>query len=229
MKEKDYAIRWFNTCFYPKYRKARAVLYEERILPRLREQEITFFTPWGPRYNWQERGLEIKKADKELKAIRLLTAILNHFQVNMPGKVFKWIFLGADLYGVKINKLPVEVVQAYFLNLENILRQLLPGSEFILWSEFEQDVEQYRAEVGKNFRKYITPEVMERAKKTSEQIENAGDWKRYLVERVAEAMFMEDIFRPIKISCAPRYKDDIVDYELPRLYFVPERLHAPWL
>jgi len=56
-----------------------------------------------------------------------------------------------------------------------------------------------------------------------------GDPKEYLVERLAEAMFIETTLHPIKISCVARHKDDKVDWELPRLYFLPERLHAPWL
>jgi len=229
MREKEYAIRWFVNNFFPKYRKARAMFFEEKILPRLRGQEVTLFTPWGPRYAWKERGLVIKPQDKEFKVIKLFSVMFHELQTNMPGKKFNWIFLGADLYGLKINNLPAEVVYKYFLNLEGSLKKILPEAEFILWSELSQEAEVYRREVEQNFGKYITPEVIKRAEKTAKHLVDAGNPREYLIERVAEAKLMEELFRPIKISCAPRHKDDVVDYELPRLYFAPEKLLSPWL
>ncbi len=41
MKETDAAVRWFDTVCYPQHSVARAVRYEDGVLPRLREAEIT--------------------------------------------------------------------------------------------------------------------------------------------------------------------------------------------
>jgi len=229
MKESDAGVKWFNTIFYPQKKTGRAVRYENGVLPRLRKKDVTLFTPWGPRYSWENRGAVIQEDDKEIEVLNFLVALLGEFRQNMPDKNFRWIFLGADLYGTRINNLPVEVVTNYFNSFTKWLRQLLPIADFLIWSQLDSVAKEYRREVRTNFDDLISYTILSRANSTARAMGKNSSAKDYLVERLAEATFIERALKPIKISCVARHKDDDVDWELPRLYFLPERLHAPWL
>lgn len=229
MKEQDAGVKWFNTVFYPQKKTGRAVRYEDGILPRLREKEITLFTPWGPRYSWESRGAVIQDGDREVEVLNFLVVLLGELRQNMPDKNFRWVFLGADLYGTRINNLPVEVVARYFDSLVQWLPRVLPMAEFQLWSQLDSVAEEYRREVRANFDNLVSYSILSRANQTARAMGRNSSAKEYLVERLAEAMFIERTLKPVKISCVARHKDDDVDWELPRLYFLPERLHAPWL
>lgn len=229
MKEMDTGVKWFNTIFFPQRKTARAARYEDGVLPRLREKDITLFTPWGPRYGWEDRGTVIQEGDKEVEVLSVLTKLLGELQQNMPDKSFRWVFLGADLYGTRINNLPDEVVARHFDSLALRLNRVVPSAEFLLWSELDNIAEEYRREVCADFDSLISHSILTRAHQTAHAMGRNSSAKEYLVERLAEAMVIEHTLKPIKISCVARYKDDDVDWELPRLYFLPERLHAPWL
>lgn len=229
MKEKDAGVKWFNTIFYPQKKTGRAVRYEDGILPRLREKEITLFTPWGPRYSWESRGEDIKEGDDEVEVLNFLAALIGELRQNMPDKTFHWVFLGADLYGTRINNLPVEVVKNYFDSLAQWLPRVLPTAEFRLWSQLDSTVEEYRQEVRADFDNLVSYNILSRANKTALAMGRNSSAKEYLIERLAEAIFIERTLKPIKISCVGRHKDDEVDWRLPRLYLIPGHLHAPWL
>lgn len=228
MREQDAGVKWFNTQFYPTRKTGRAVRLEDGVLPRLREEEITLFTPWGPRYSFESRGVTMREGDKEVEALKFLAMLLRELQQNMPGKTFRWLFLGADLYGTRINSLPCEVVADYFASLEEWLQRLLPLATFQRWSQRDDEAEPYRQAVRENFAELVRPSVIARANLTAHAMGRNSSAREYLVERVAEAILIEETLRPIKISCVGRHKDDGVDGDLPRLYFLSERLHAPW-
>lgn len=227
MKEQDLGVRWFNTVFYPQRKTARAVRYEGCVLPRLRENEVTLFTPWGPRYYWQERGTEIGPNDKEVEVLTFFSRMLKEWRENMPGKKFTWLFLGADLYGTRINGLPEEPVGLYFENLRWWLAEILPLAEFRLWSEFDQEAAPLRERVGADLHQRLSRLIIDRARRTSRVMGGAAE--TYLTERLTEADLIETLYRPIKVSAVGRHKDAEVDGSLPRLYFLPETLWAPWL
>jgi hypothetical protein len=229
MREQDAGVKWFNTVFYPQRKTGRAVRYEDGVLPRLRAREVTLFTPWGPRYGWEKRGAVIRKEDKETQALNFLAGLLREWECKMPDKTFRWVFLGADLYGTRINNLPGESVSNYFTSLAEWLTKVLPAAEFRLWSESSDAAEKYRRIIRKNFEAFVDFDLLLRANRTARVMRRGGDPREYLVERLAEAMFVEEILHPIKISCVARRKDDKVDWDLPRLYFLPEPLQAPWL
>ena len=234
MKEQDTGVKWFNTVFYPGKKTGRAVGYEDKILPRLREQHVTLFTPWGPRYDWETRGSAIREGDKEIEALDFLITIFQEWDRNMPDKNFQWIVLGADLYGTRINKLPSDAVAQYFVSLQErltISAQILPQMTmmFRLWSEFDECAQEHRDYVRTRIDGMLSCQLIHRAVLTAGAMQRGGDPMEYLVERIAEAMLIEKIFRPIKISCVGRHKDNEVDRDLPRLYFVPEALHSPWM
>lgn len=229
MKELDAGVKWFNTDFFPQKRTQKAQRYEDGVLPRLREPTITMFTPWGPRYNWQNRGVIIQERDKEVETLTYLVELFEEIRSNMPGKKFRWVFLSADLYGTHVNNLPTDAVDDYFASLGQWLNQLLPVAEFRLWSEFDQEAEAFRQKAREDFNRFISLELFARAIQTAQAMKRGSDPKVYLIERLAEAMLIEQILRPIKLSCVGREKDNEVDCELPRLYFLPECLRAPWM
>lgn len=230
MKEVDPGVKWFRTVWYPENKTGRSPLFEDRVLPRLRQEEVTLFTPWGPRYGWESRGLVIQQGDKEMEVLNFLAAMFGKWKQNMPGKVFNWLFLGADLYGTRINNLPEEVVRDYFSSLNKRLMEILPTAKFRLWSKFDKTAETYRQTAEANFDKYINRSFFLRTVQTAKAIGGDEDTARaYIIERMAEAELVNDLFQPIKVSCVARGKDDVVDRELPRLYLLPENLHAPWM
>jgi hypothetical protein len=231
MKEADAGVKWFRTAFFcrDKYRAGRPVRYEDNggVLCRLRFNNITLFTPWGPRYDWKNRGVEIKSGHREVTVLNFLAQMFNELRTNMPGKNIRWLFLGADLYGARINCLPVSAVGEYFASLAEWLRIALPESEFRLWSEFDKLAEVHRQYARNNFSKLVPNGFLAVAAETAKRF--GSDPKIYIVERLAEARLMEELFRPIKISLVGRGKDHKVDADLPRLYLLPKELHAPWL
>ena len=227
MREQDLGVKWFNTVFYPREKTARAARYEEGVLPRMRENEVRLFTPWGPRYYWQERGTDIDEDDKEIEVLDFFSRMLARWQENMPGKKFTWLFLGANLYGTRINKLPEEPVNDYFTSLRLWLAGILPQAEFHLWSEFDLTAQPLREKIRPDLKNRLTYTIFDRALNASAKM--GGQVEDYLTERLTEAEIIETLYRPIKISAVGRHKDDGVDGNLPRLYFLPERLWAPWL
>lgn len=229
MKEQDGGVKWFNTVFYPTRKTGRAIRYEDGILPRLHERRITFFTPWGPRYDWEKRGVAIHDDDKEVKTLNFLASLLDNFRENMLNKEFCWIFLGADLYGTRINKLPDEVVANYFNNLALWLDRVLPVAEFNLWSKYNDEAEEYRQKARVSLGNLVSDSIIFRAGQTARVMGRGSSAKEYLVERLAEAMLVEKLYKPVKISCVGREKDTQVDGELPVLYLLPENLRKPWM
>lgn len=198
-------------------------------MPRLRKQHINLFTPWGPRYSWQARGAVIKENDKEVETLEFCRKSLDELLEHMPTKNFRWMFLGADLYGTRLNGLPEEEIGDYFTSLSGWLAALLPEVEFRLWSEFDEMAEPYREQVRANFNQFARPELLLRTTQTAQAMGRDSDPREYLTERLAEALLIESLLEPIKVSCVMRHKDDHVDADLPRLYIVPEDLTAPWM
>ncbi len=229
MKETDQGVKWFNTIYYPNNKVFGAVHYEDRVLPRLRKNKVVLFTPWGPRYSSAERGVEIESQGKEIEVLRFLSDMIACWKARMGEKEFSWIFLGADLYGTRINPLNKESISDYFEWLRLWLSDLIPEATFRLWSEFDIKAEAYRQEVVNNFDSLSNPGLLERAERTAKAMGFGSSGKDYLVERFAEATLMEEKFEPIKISCVHPSKDATVDLKLPRLYLLPDKLLAPWL
>ena len=229
MKEADEGVKWFYTDFLRRTKTAGSVRMEDGVLPRLRKSDINLFTPWGPRYSWETRGPEIREGDKEVETLVFLQSVFGAMTKNMPDKQFHWVFSGADLYGTRLNGLPEEVVSGYFGSLEAWLSRLLPRVEFRYWSEFDLEAEPYRCRVRADFCRYVDKELLRRTAQVARAMGKGSDPKAYLVERVAEALLIEEQLKPIKISCVRKEKDAVVDANLPRLYLVPERLTAPWM
>lgn len=232
MKEQDGAVKWFNCEFYPRHKVMNAVLYHEKVLPRLRQDEVTFFTPWGARKEHARFCGERVKAsilcgvDPEYATLMFLAGLYREICEGLAPKRVRWILLGADLYATRINHVYPEWVDGYMKHLEAWVKQEMPSAEFYHWSTFDQVAEHYREIARDNLCTLIGLSTRERAERTAQYM--GGNADEYLVERIAEALFVEHHFHPIKISLVPKHKDAKVDCELPRLYLVPEKLRAPW-
>jgi hypothetical protein len=224
-------MKWFQCEFYPQRKTARAMNFEgkEGVLGRFAQAEINLFTPWGPRYDWETRGTTIKPADKEILLLQFLAGIRAELEQNMPDRRFQWQFLAADLYGLRINGLPWEVVEDYYASLDQALAGYLPGAELLRWSQLDDEAERYRRAIRENFTMEFDRSLVARAIKTAQAMGRGGDAMAYLVERLAEARLVNDRWQPVKVSCVGRHKDQGVDGPLPVLYLVPEDLHAPWM
>lgn len=232
MSEQDLFVKWIRTEFHPKNRAARAVLFEEMIIPRFREDVITLFTPWGPRYGWKNRGVMIAENDSEYRLLTHLAGLYDQIRNRAEGRQIDWVFLAADLYGTRINDLPADIVSEYFANLERVIALVLPIARFEYWSDYDVTASVYRQAIKSAIESMfcqIDENLFKRAKTTASKFQESGDPTDYLIERATEAILIEEKYHPIKISCAPRHKDDKVDLNLPRLYVVPENLMAPWL
>lgn len=227
--DSDQGIKWFNCSFYPTHKVCRAHRLEDGVVPRLRQEDIFLFSPWGPRYSFEERGRIIRPEDKEVRALHFLANLQDELRQNLPNRRWRWLFLGADLYGTRINNLPSDAVSEYFSSLEEWVRKLIPNAEFRLWSDYDEETEEYRRVAREHLREWVSTGVRQRAQLTAARMGRGGDPAEYLIERLAEAMLIEERYQPIKVSVVDRAKDAEVDHDLPRLYFVPADLHAPWL
>ena len=231
MKEEDCLVKYFINVIYPGRKKGTAIGFEDGIIPRLRKDHINFFTPWGPRYSWKERGVTINEDDKEIQLLKLFSLFLEELKsIKTIKKKINWIFLGADIYGYKINNIPEDVVKEYFSSLKYWLKQIIPESEFKLWSEFNYLSKFLRSDVSNFLTKDNWVRLDKRNKKSNISLNPImGSTKDYIFERLLEAYLIECLYQPVKISCAPSYKDWILDLDLPRLYITPSHLQVPWL
>ncbi len=202
-KEKDPGVKWFNVEFYPENYSGHAVHYHERdgVLDRLRQPTVTFFTPWGPRYSWERRGTEILPEHKEMQTLQHLANLFEQMKNNMPRKQWRWVFVGADLYGTRINKLPEEAVFAYFESLKRRLGEMIPEAEFHLWSTYDAQVEEKRRLIReKGLRELIPGNVLLGAQLVAGKGAFTGSAMDYLVERIAEAQLVEELFHPATLE-----------------------------
>lgn len=216
---------WFHSQLFPAMSCGRPTRYENGVLPRLAEPKVTVFIPWGPRYAWRERGVSIQGNDKEVVTLRRLAHIQRQLSSHMPATKWDWFFLAADLYGFRLNHLEPAIVKDYFGSLSEWLPKLIPDAKLRYWSEFDEQAKPVRDQLAKE---PISLSLLSRAEQTAER-GGFGNAKNYLIERMTEARLIEELYRPIKMSLAPKHKDVGVDGNLPCIYMVPKTLQAPWL
>lgn len=243
MKEEDEGIKWFTTEFYPENKVARAVRFEDGVLSRLRKKVITLFTPWGFRYKYHVRDIYISKDDKEVQLLQFFAKTLRELRENMRGREWRWAFLAADSYATRINGEREEIcVIKYFQELNRWFKEIMPENTILAkWSVYDygESAIEYRQKVENNFSNYVSQTSFKRRLSATEKLNKEEiicvggrieeSARAYCVERITEALWIEEMFHPIKISAARRDKDDGLDGNLPRLYIVPEKLQAPWL
>ena len=99
------------------------------------------------------------------------------------------------------------------------------------WSEYDSIADPYREAMNETLSMGLCQfdgGLLQRAEATTGKMQRNSSPIAYLVERAVEAMVIEKMYQPIKLSCVARHKDDKIDLDLPRLYIVPEELTAPW-
>lgn len=216
---------WFRNNYHH-YRRARAERFDDGIIPRLEAGQIKFFTPWGPRYDYQIRGEEVLQEHAEERLLEFLAAWLKSWPEEHAANI-SWIFLAADSYGTEVNKLPSTVVENYFRSIRTRVDfHFGSKAQFVYWSQLREVAMPYRKTAELRHLPLLNPEILKRAERIAAR--RGGDAKQYLIERMAEALYMEAIHKPIKVSCASRQDDGGIDLNLPRLYIVPNILHRPW-
>jgi hypothetical protein len=218
-----------------------------RILVSSEDKPLVLFTPWGPPYN--KEGLNLNNSP-EVKSIKWLAEIAELFNAHRVS--IKWIFLAANVYGTEINRLgslngspriKEEVVERYFFNLKKPIVVYIRHDAGTLetWSQIRS---RYRAVYNLIQQEYTEEKVkqlisesrLKEMTRTAQLINRLNSREEaevmaigYLQERICEALLVEEIWHPIKISLASKKNDEVVDMELPRLYLVSKELQTPWL
>jgi len=209
-------------------------VYPEKILTRVARARLTnsplaIFTPWGPPY-----GLRQEITQEELCILKRFREVGNFFKKKQIP--FVWLIMGADLYGTEVNpeRIPQEVVDSYFANLEEAVSQASTEFTFKKWSQIRQENMQIYSRLSQQYDEEkimgVLPKgVVDRAQATAQKMSGPETAMAYLRERILEAIIIENLCSPIKVSLAPKDKDTAVDMELPRLYLVPPALRTPWV
>ncbi len=206
-------------------------VFPESIIKRLMEQEKpTLFIPWGVRNTPYFGGKEREAMDQ----IDMVKKILQKRNIEPIIRL-----MPADLYALEVNsKLKPENVMSYFDQVKKEGEKR--GYTVTPWSQIRWDNQEAYTALSSQFTDDILQETLPNtvienatraAKKNSgfteeNEIESAAF--RYLRERICEATIVESLWQPVKLSMAPKNKDNVVDMELPRLYVLPDYLVLPW-
>lgn len=218
-----------------------------RILIASEDKPLILFTPWGPPYN--KNGFNFNNGP-EVRTLKRLSKIAELFSTH--GVSIRWKFLCADIYGTEINKLgsldglsrvKEDVTDKYFHALRHPASHFFRNANetFERWSEVRTKYQAAYLLLKQEYtngkiKQLISESLLGQMTHTARLI-NRLDSKeeaeimalRYLQERISEALLIEEIWHPIKISLAPRKRDEVVDMGLPRLYLIPPELQTPWL
>jgi hypothetical protein len=199
---------------------------------------ITFFTPWGPRYN--NTRTTITESDPEcatLFEMKEFFALLKSKGYAVVSKL-----MPADSYGLEVNSLPVAQVDNYFSSLKDVATSILSDVtlkiDFRRWSEMAQSCGQeyanLKSKISNNFDVWVSSTEYNAAVKSA-RFFNPRDAeqsaKRYCIERVVEASVIsnggaaEDL---IKLSLVRKEKD-LIDKVFKTLYVISNDVRAPWL
>lgn len=206
-------------------------VFPERIIERLMQPAIvTLFIPWGVA-EWRNIGTRERSAMDAIDAVRArlgCRAIANRV-VLMP----------ADLYATEVNgKLKADAVTAYFDSVTEEAQDR--GYTVMPWSVIRSgNNERYRQLASdltpEKIEEMISPSVTNKAYEAAKRNSGYTDEDSirassfaYLRERISEAVIIEETLAPIKLSMAPKNKDNDVDMSLPRLYILPDELVLPW-
>ncbi len=203
-----------------------------RILKaRTTQDPLVLFVPWGVR----PIGELGQNEGRVMSRVQALQRILEDKRVKT-----NVVIMPADLYATEVNnQVDTETAQNYFGQVSDTAANY--GFNIKPWS----DIRSENIQMYLSLKNALTEEEIRRlltGHKVSEAIAAASrrsgydrqeDIKRaafaYLRERIAEALIVEKIFAPVKVSAVAKNKDNEVDMNLPRLYIIPEREQFPWL
>jgi len=222
---------------YLKEREIQPVVKQEEILSLLftakkKGTAIPFFSPWGPRY--KKNSPIINDEDLEIKTLQEIRSLFAG--IKSKGYEIDFVLMPADLYGTTINNLSSLFVRQYFNSLrERAVSNLGDVCTLCVkpWSAFKREREvkyiTLREKIEAEFSTFISDAQFEKAFETAKVFNPAnayGSAWNYCVERVIEALLIEEIYSPIKLSLVRKEKDDL-DGPLKRMYMIKNK--APWL
>ncbi|MBU1201710.1 MAG: hypothetical protein KJ583_06490 [Nanoarchaeota archaeon] len=212
---------------YLESKKIDEPVFSDRIKSQLSDSYqgvLNLFVPWGPKYNYVEKGITVGLPEKQ--TIAELKCLVDFFKENNYKPNLFLMF--ADSYGTEINSLPVDVVKGYFSNLEKYVGDSLDCKP--LWWSKIKDSKRYfelKNDVEKNFFDYVDKDVYEDNLMTAKKFKGGADSaKIYSLERVTEGLLIEELYSPIKLSLVKKEKDAL-DGPLKRLYVIESR--KPWM
>jgi len=217
---------------YLKYQAIQAPVYAEKIrerllLSRTNDNELIVFSPWGPKYSGE---MDLIPETKTLEEVR------ERLKFAQNKLKTRYLLMPADLYGTEINRLSESAVKGYFERLSQLTYQILGETTSVSikpWSEIRSENYSRYEELLRKFTAEFDSQVGEDEYRKAIRIskifgsENpAESARRYCLERLIEAVLIDELFSPVKLSLVKKEKD-ILDGPLPRIYIISNR--APWL
>lgn len=206
-------------------------VFPEIIMARLMNGEpLTLFVPWGVRDT-------AKIGQRERLAMNTLESFACMLHEN--GVNTQIVIMPADIYALEINKkISPLIVSEYFTQVTDESRNrgfiVMPWSQIRYENQTLYDqisLEMTQEHIATLISLPVRMKAYEAALRNS-GFQDAASIQRsaytYLRERICEAIIVEETLKPIKVSMAPKNKDNDVDMSLPRLYILPEKLILPW-
>ena len=225
-----YAMQYFNAVQTAK--PAREEEAKKRFLEsRFTNDVVNLFVPWGVRPEGEpilETGI--------LDTYQSLKEILQNKGIN--AQIF---IMPADIYVTEVNNaVDPESAARYFkyIKEQSTLRDFMVKP----WSEIRnENMQRYQQIASQLDDKTIVsvvenPTIIQKAfasaKRRSGNFTNRSIQASafaYLRERICEGIIIEELYKPIKVGLAPKFKDDYIDGNLPRIYVFPTDKQLPWL
>jgi len=211
---------------YPDVSLARLTTARETSVP------VTLFIPWGVRPEGKFGSSEIAVLDK----LKLLQDVLKG--KGIPVDI---LIMPADLYATEVNnQVDGGQTSIYFEQVAEVAKtefdfNVKPWSEIRLenWETYQTRSNQLTVEkidellTNRKISEAIGAATRRSGYSSQEDIMKAA--YAYLRERICEAEIIESQYKPIKVSCVPKNKDNEIDINLPRLYIIPYEQQLPWL
>lgn len=208
--------------------------YMEKV-PAVLEQvssmnPLILYVPWGYRKTSTFGG-------KEIDAMDYIDQVVNF--ISSRGINVEVLLLTTTPYWCEINGYPPDDVKAYFADVSAEANSR--GYNAVDWDRIRYDNLDLYLKLQEYWRRdkiksVIPPNLLEKsrksAKKISQKAAELGDEEAAFIynrERIIEAQLIQMIFSAIKLSMAPRGGiNDFLDYQLPRIYPLPDELNYPW-
>ena len=151
---------------------------------------------------------------------------------------FRFLVMPADTYGTEINSLSQDFVSTYFSSLKDvvdkIMRQLIERGclsvEFVPWSIIKGENADEYSRIKSGISERPLPDLMRDALRKARVMnpENVdGSARKYVEERVTEAILIDQLYNPIKLSLVKKENDAADLQSLMRIYVI--RNKAPWM
>jgi len=214
------------------HKPVRADAITERMLnSRSTNNPLTLFVPWGvrPQGNIGQNELAVLEILGEIRDI--------FYSRKVPSEI---MLMPADLYATEVNKqVSSEITATYFAAISELAKQR--GFKVVPWSQIRDENYETYSSIQNKMKDIalidrLSPAKVDNAIQAARRrsgLAKEGDIKnaafRYLRERICEALIVEEVYKPVKLSTVGKNKDGEIDQELPRLYFIPENLQFPWL